>query len=63
VGWAKSLVGPLLGAVLEHLAIIGHLDAFTQGLIDTRHMVFYLLFTLFWLFLTHRFLNSRFWRG
>ncbi len=63
IGWAKSLVGPGLGAVLEHLAIIGHLDAFTQGLIDTRHIVFYLLFTLFWLFLTHRFLNSRFWRG
>ncbi len=63
VGWAKSLVGPVLGAVLEHVAIIGHLDAFTQGLIDTRHVVFYGLFILFWLFLTHRFLNSRFWRG
>lgn len=63
IAWAKSLVGPGLGAVLGHLALIGHLDTFTQGLIDTRSIVFYVLFILFWLFLTHRFLNSRFWRG
>jgi ABC-2 type transport system permease protein len=63
LGWAKALAGPGLGAVLEHLSIIGHLDTFTQGLIDTRDVVFYGLFILFWLFLTLRFLNSRFWRG
>jgi len=63
IGWAKSLTGPGLGTVLEHLSIIGHLDTFTQGLIDTRDVVFYGLFILFWLFLTLRFLNSRFWRG
>jgi ABC-2 type transport system permease protein len=63
VGWAKSLVGPGLGAVLGHVALIGHLENFTQGLIDTRSVVFYLLFMMFWLFLTLRFLNSRFWRG
>lgn len=63
VGWAKAVTGPALGAVLEHLSIIDHLDRFTQGLIDTRDVVFYVLFILFWLFLTLRFLNSRFWRG
>ncbi len=63
IGWAKSLVGPGLGAVLGHLALIGHLDNFAQGLLDTRSIVFYVLFILFWLFLTLRFLNSRFWRG
>ena len=63
LGWAKTLAGPGFGAVLEHLSIIGHMNGFTQGLIDTRDVVFYALFILFWLFLTLRFLNSRFWRG
>ncbi|MGD8388927.1 MAG: ABC transporter permease subunit [Desulfobacteraceae bacterium] len=63
LGWAQSMAGPTLGAVLGHLSIVDHLDRFTQGLIDTRDIVFYALFTLFWLFLTLRFLNSRFWRG
>jgi ABC-2 type transport system permease protein len=49
--------------VLEHLSIITHLDNFAKGLIDTRDVVFFLLFSLFWLFLTLRFLSSRFWRG
>jgi ABC-2 type transport system permease protein len=63
VGWAKMVAGPVLGSVLEHLSIISHLDPFTKGLIDTRDVVFYLVFIFFWLFLTLRFLSSRFWRG
>jgi ABC-2 type transport system permease protein len=63
IGWAKAVAGPGLGSVLEHLSIIGHMDSFNQGLLDTRDMVFYVVFIFFWLFLTLRFLNSRFWRG
>jgi len=63
VGWAKALAGPGLGSILEHVSIIGHLDPFTQGLIDTRDIVFYVVFIFFWLFLTLRFLQSRYWRG
>jgi len=63
IGWAKSFAGPTLGPILEHLSIVVHLDGFVKGLIDSRDLVFYLLFIFFWLFLTLRFLNTRFWRG
>jgi ABC-2 type transport system permease protein len=63
IGWAKIIAGPAAAPILEHLSIITHLDNFAKGLIDTRDVVFYLLFSFFWLFLTLRFLNSRFWRG
>ena len=63
LGWAKAIAGPVTGAVLEHISIVKHIDTFTMGLIDSRDIVFYLLFIGFWLFMTHRFLNSRYWRG
>ncbi len=63
LGWAKAVTGPPLGNILAHISIINHLDSFVRGLIDTRDLVFYILFIFFWLFLTLRFLNSRYWRG
>jgi len=63
IGWAKSFAGPTLGLILEHLSIVVHLDSFVKGLIDSRDLVFYLLFIFFWLFVTLRFLSTRFWRG
>jgi ABC-2 type transport system permease protein len=63
IGWAKSFAGPTLGSILEHLSIVVHLDSFVRGLIDSRDLVFYLVFIFFWLFVTLRFLNTRFWRG
>ena len=62
-GWAGAITGPGLGKVLEHISIIKHLESFTSGLIDSRDVVFYALFIFFWLFLTLRYLTSRYWRG
>jgi len=62
-GWAGAIAGPVFGRILEHISIIKHLESFGRGLIDSRDMVFYVLFIFFWLFLTLRFLNSRYWRG
>lgn len=63
LGWASAIAGPALGRVLEHISIVRHLQSFVAGLIDSRDIVFYLLFIFFWMFLTLRFLNSRYWRG
>jgi ABC-2 type transport system permease protein len=63
IGWLKVIAGPELGPILEQISLVVHLDGFIKGLIDTRDVVFYLVFMFFWLFLTLRFLNSRFWRG
>ena len=63
IGWAKSFAGPPLGPILEHISIVVHLDSFVRGLVDSRDLAFYLVFIFFWLFVTLRFLNTRFWRG
>lgn len=63
ISWAKSMTGPLMRAFLEHLSLADHLIPFTQGILDTRHIIYYLIFTFFWLFLTLRYLNARQWRG
>jgi len=63
IGWAETLVGPTLGSFLKYLSLLTHFDSFARGILDSRDVFFYLLFTLFFLFTTLRILESRHWRG
>ena len=56
-------IGPRTKQVLEYLSITGHFDDFTKGVLDTRHVVYYLSFIFFGLFLTVRSVDSERWRG
>ena len=49
--------------VLSYLSVIGHLDDFIKGVIDTSHVVFYLTFAFVGLFLTYRSLESMRWKS
>ncbi len=49
--------------VLNYLSVIDHLDEFIKGVIDTTHVVFYLTFAFFGLFLTYRSLESLRWKS
>ncbi|MBW7996072.1 MAG: ABC transporter permease subunit [Candidatus Glassbacteria bacterium] len=49
--------------ILRHLSVLEHFNNFAEGLIDTRDVVYYLSFTLLWMFLTLRVLESKMWRG
>src|SRR5213594_95411 len=49
--------------VLSYLSVIGHLDDFIKGVIDTTHVIFYLSFAFLGLFLTYRSLESMRWRS
>jgi ABC-2 type transport system permease protein len=49
--------------VLGYLSVIGHLDDFIKGVIDTSHVIFYLTFAFVGLFLTYRSLESMRWRS
>jgi ABC-2 type transport system permease protein len=49
--------------VLDYLSVIGHLDDFIKGVIDTSHIVYYLTFALMGLFLTYRSLESLRWKS
>jgi len=63
IDWAASFAGPRSKAIYEYLSITGHFDDFTRGVLDTRHLVYYLSFITFGLFLTVRSVDSERWRG
>ena len=51
-----------LGRALDHLSLLRHMDDFARGIIDSRHLTFYLTVTLMFLFLTQRVVESRRWK-
>ena len=48
--------------VIGELSIRSHFDDFDRGVIDTKHIVYYLSFIAFFLFMSIRALESRRWR-
>jgi len=63
IGWAKSYAGAGLGEVIDYLSVIKHFDTFSKGVLDSRDLLYYLIFTVFFLFLTLRQMASYRWRG
>ncbi len=59
--WIIRWVGP--NELIRHLSILEHFNNFAEGLIDTRDLVYYLSFTVLWLFMTLRVLESKKWRS
>jgi ABC-2 type transport system permease protein len=63
INWVGSFTGPQTQQVLDYLSITNHLDDFTRGILDTKHLVYYLSFIAFGLFLTARSVDTERWRG
>jgi ABC-2 type transport system permease protein len=63
INWISSFTGPTTQSVLNYLSITEHLNDFTKGVIDTKHLVYYVSFIAFSLFLTVRAVDSERWRG
>jgi ABC-2 type transport system permease protein len=63
IDWIGSLGGPTVGKIVSYLSITGHFDDFAKGVIDTTHIVYYLSFITFGLFLTAKAVDSERWRG
>ena len=63
INWIGSFSGPTVDRVTQYLSIIDHFDDFTKGIIDTSHIVYYLSFITFGLFLTAKSVDSERWRG
>jgi ABC-2 type transport system permease protein len=59
--WIIRWVGP--NELVRHLSILEHFNNFAEGLIDTRDVIYYLSFTVLWLFMTLRVLESKKWRS
>jgi ABC-2 type transport system permease protein len=63
IGHAADFAGGKLGALMTHLSFANHHDNFVKGVIETQDIAFFVLFSLFCLFLTQRSIESTRWRG
>jgi ABC-2 type transport system permease protein len=63
IDWLGRLLGPTGEEVLRYMSLTGHLDDFVKGVIDTKHVVYYLSVIALGLFLTARSVDSERWRG
>ena len=63
ITWVGSFGGPTFDSVTNYLSIIEHYDDFSKGIIDTSHLIYYLSFITFGLFLTAKSVDSERWRG
>src|SRR6188768_822627 len=63
ISWISQFVGPTTQTVLRYLSLTEHFDDFAKGIIDTKHVIYYLSFMAFGLFLTAKSVDSERWRG
>jgi len=63
INWLGESSGQTTRTVLNYLSITEHFDDFSRGIIDTKHVVYYLSFITFGLFLTAKSVDSERWRG
>ncbi len=63
IGWIGDFTGPTARTIVSYLSITDHFDDFSKGVIDTKHVIYYLSFITFGLFLTAKAVDSERWRG
>jgi gliding motility-associated transport system permease protein len=63
ITWIGSFSGPTVDKLTTYLSIIDHWDDFGKGVIDTTHVIYYVSFITFGLFLTAKSVDSERWRG
>ena len=60
--FAAGTLQGLAATIVSEIGLKSHFDDFERGVIDTKHVVYYVIFTAFFLFLSIRVLESRRWR-
>jgi len=63
IGWFADSAGPTIGPITQYLSITEHFDDFAKGIIDSKHVVYYLSLITFGLFLTSKSVDTERWRG
>ncbi|MEJ2053160.1 MAG: ABC transporter permease [Calditrichaceae bacterium] len=63
VGWGANFVGQTLGAILKYISIINHFEDFSQGVIDTSNIAYYLLFISVGIYFSVKMIESVKWRA
>ncbi|MBI2712708.1 MAG: ABC transporter permease subunit [Bdellovibrio sp.] len=62
ISWGAQAAGPVWGDVMQYASLITHFENFSQGVISTPDIIYYISFIGIGLFLTHRTLDSYRWR-
>lgn len=63
ISWIGSFSSPMVADIAGYLSIIDHGEDFWRGVIDTSHLIYYVSFIAFGLFLTAKSVDSERWRG
>lgn len=63
ITWNEEVADERIVHVLLRLSLFDHFYNFSRGVIDTRDVIFFALFSAFFLFLTFESLNARKWLG
>jgi ABC-2 type transport system permease protein len=63
IGWMAPFVSTTVGAVINQISILLHFQNFSIGIIDSNDIIYYVLFSVFFLFLSSRVLESSRWRS
>ncbi len=63
IGWLIPYATAGAARVIAEVSILEHFESFSQGVIDTNDIIFYLNFSVFFLFLCSRVLESNRWRS
>jgi ABC-2 type transport system permease protein len=63
INWIGTFVGPTAQSILAQLSLTDHFDDFPRGVIDTKHLVYYVSFIALGLFLTAKAVDTERWRG
>lgn len=63
ITWIGTVTGPTATKLTTYISINEHLDDFGKGVVDTTHIIYYLSFVTFSLFLTAKSVDSERWRG
>jgi ABC-2 type transport system permease protein len=63
IGWLIPFVSAGAARVLSEISILEHFDSFSRGIVDTNDIVYYVNFSVFFLFLCSRVLESNRWRN
>lgn len=61
--WNEEAVGPQFIGTISRFSLFDRFEDFSKGVINTQDLVFFLLVTMFFLYLTLQSLESRKWRG
>jgi ABC-2 type transport system permease protein len=63
VNWMSESASPMMQKVLSALSITERFDDFSKGVLSVSHLVYYVSFITFGLFLTAKSVDSERWRG